>query len=56
LKKSRRAARISGSRNPPPHERIEIRASSPQPVVLLARRDHPLAKRGGVASISDLLD
>ncbi|WP_321801587.1 LysR family transcriptional regulator [Caballeronia sp. J97] len=49
-------AHIGLAYNPPPHERIEIRASSPQPVVLLARRDHPLAMRGGVARIRDLLD
>ncbi|BCQ27217.1 LysR family transcriptional regulator (plasmid) [Caballeronia sp. NK8] len=49
-------AHIGLAYNPPPHERIEIRASSPQPVVLLARRDHPLARRGGVATIRDLLD
>ncbi|WP_250441095.1 LysR family transcriptional regulator [Caballeronia sp. AZ1_KS37] len=49
-------AHIGLAYNPPPHERIEIRASSPQPVVLLARRDHPLAVRGGVARIRDLLE
>ena len=48
-------AHIGLAYNPPPHERIESRASSPQPVVLLARRDHPLALRG-VARIRDLLD
>lgn len=48
-------AHIGLAYNPPPHERIESRASSPQPVVLLARRDHPLAQRG-VARIRDLLD
>lgn len=49
-------AHIGLAYNPPPHERIEVRASSPQPVVLLARRDHPLARRGGRAQIRDLLD
>ncbi|WP_233852198.1 LysR family transcriptional regulator [Paraburkholderia sp. HD33-4] len=41
--------------NPPPHPRIEYRASSAQPVVLLVRRDHPLARRGTSATIDDLL-
>ncbi|MEA3113078.1 MAG: hypothetical protein QOG58_2877 [Caballeronia sp.] len=40
--------------NPPPHPRVEYRASSSQPVVLLLRRDHPLVKRTGPASIEDL--
>jgi DNA-binding transcriptional LysR family regulator len=40
--------------NPPPHPRIEYRASSSQPVVLLLRSDHPLVKRTGPASIEDL--
>jgi DNA-binding transcriptional LysR family regulator len=37
------------------HMRIEYRASSAQPVVLLVRPDHPLARRGTPATISDLL-
>ncbi|KMN48193.1 LysR family transcriptional regulator [Chromobacterium violaceum] len=41
--------------NPPAHPHIEYRASSAQPVVLLARPDHPLAQRGGSACIADLL-
>lgn len=49
-------AHIGLAYNPPPHERIEIRASCAQPVVLLMRRDHPLARRGGAAQIHDLLD
>jgi len=49
-------AHIGLAYNPLPHERIESRASSPQPVVLFARRDHSLALRGGVARIRDLLD
>jgi DNA-binding transcriptional LysR family regulator len=40
--------------NPPPHPRVEYRASSSQPVVQLLRRDHPLVKRTGPASIEDL--
>ncbi|WP_159834905.1 LysR family transcriptional regulator [Burkholderia sp. 8Y] len=47
-------AHVGLAYNPPPHERIEVRASSAQPVVLLARRDHPLVKRGGAARIDDL--
>jgi DNA-binding transcriptional LysR family regulator len=47
-------AHIGLAYNPPPHPRIEYRASASQPVVLLLRRDHPLALRGGPASIRDL--
>ncbi|MFM0728826.1 LysR family transcriptional regulator [Paraburkholderia strydomiana] len=47
-------AHIGLAYNPPPHPRIEYRASSPQPVVLLLRSDHPLAKRKGPASLDDL--
>jgi len=49
-------AHIGLAYNPPPHPRIEYRASSAQPVVLLVRRDHPLAQRGGAASVKDLLE
>src|SRR5580704_14496724 len=48
-------AHIGLAYNPPPHPRIEYRASSAQPVVLLVRRDHPLATRGGPANVDDLL-
>ncbi|OWW18866.1 LysR family transcriptional regulator [Noviherbaspirillum denitrificans] len=48
-------AHIGLAYNPPPHPRIEYRASASQPVVLLLRRDHPLAVRGGPASIEDLM-
>jgi DNA-binding transcriptional LysR family regulator len=48
-------AHIGLAYNPPPHSRIEYRASSSQPVVLLVRPDHPLAVRGGPASVADLL-
>ncbi|WP_042880587.1 LysR family transcriptional regulator [Cupriavidus necator] len=48
-------AHIGLAFNPPLHPRIEYRASSPQPIVLLARHDHPLALRGGEAGIEDLL-
>jgi DNA-binding transcriptional LysR family regulator len=47
-------AHIGLAYNPPPHERIEYRASSLQPVVLLLRSGHPLVKRKGPASIDDL--
>jgi DNA-binding transcriptional LysR family regulator len=47
-------AHIGLAYNPPPHPRIEYRASSPQPVVLLLRSDHPLVKRKGPARIDDL--
>jgi DNA-binding transcriptional LysR family regulator len=48
-------AHIGLAYNPPPHPRIEYRASSAQPVVLLVRPDHPLALRGGPASIEDVV-
>jgi DNA-binding transcriptional LysR family regulator len=48
-------AHIGLAYNPPPHPRVECRASSSQPVVLLVRKDHPLALRGGPASIDDVL-
>ncbi|CAG2135251.1 LysR family transcriptional regulator [Cupriavidus numazuensis] len=47
-------AHIGLAYNPPPHPRIEYRASAPQPVVLLVRHDHPLALRGSPASVADL--
>jgi DNA-binding transcriptional LysR family regulator len=47
-------AHIGLAYNPPPHARIEYRASSPQPVVLLLRSDHPLAKRKKPATLDDL--
>jgi DNA-binding transcriptional LysR family regulator len=49
-------AHIGLAFNPPPHERIEYRASSLQPVELLVRRDHPLARRGTPATVKDLLE
>ena len=48
-------AHIGLAYNPPPHPRIEYHASAAQPVVLLVRPDHPLAQRGGPASIADML-
>jgi DNA-binding transcriptional LysR family regulator len=47
-------AHIGLAYNPPPYARLEHRASSPQPVVLLLRSDHPLAKRKRPATLDDL--
>jgi len=48
-------AHIGLAYNPPPHAAIDPRASCRQPVVLVARPDHPLVLRGGPARIADLL-
>lgn len=48
-------AHIGLAYNPPLHPRIEHRASSPQPIVVLMRHDHPLARRGGEADIQDVM-
>jgi DNA-binding transcriptional LysR family regulator len=48
-------AHIGLAYNPPPHAAIEHRASCRQPIVLMARPDHPLVTRGGPARIADLL-
>ena len=48
-------AHIGLAYNPPPHERVEYRATSSQPVVLLVRRGHPLAVKGQAATVQDLL-
>ncbi|HEY2021728.1 LysR family transcriptional regulator [Paraburkholderia sp.] len=47
-------AHIGLAYNPPPHPRIEHRASSLQPVVLLLRSDHPLARTKRPATLNDL--
>ncbi|MDY7511246.1 LysR family transcriptional regulator [Ralstonia wenshanensis] len=47
-------AHIGLAYNPPPHPRIEYRASASQPVVLLVRPGHPLVVRGGTATVQDL--
>ena len=47
-------AHIGLAYNPPPHARLEYRASSPQPVVLLLRSDHPLARKKRPATLDDL--
>ena len=49
-------AHIGLAYNPPPHDRVEWRASSRQPIVMLVHPQHPLALRGGAASVRDLLD
>ena len=51
-------AHIGLAYNPPPHAAIEQRAGSRQPIVLMARPDHPLARlaaRGTPARLADLL-
>jgi DNA-binding transcriptional LysR family regulator len=48
-------AHIGLAYNPPPHPKVDYRASASQPVVLLVRREHPLAARGGPARIDEIL-
>jgi DNA-binding transcriptional LysR family regulator len=48
-------AHIGLAYNPPPHAAVERHASCRQPVVLMARPDHPLVARGTPARIADLL-
>jgi len=48
-------AHIGLAYNPPPHAAIDHRASCRQPVVLMARPDHPLAARRTPARVADLL-
>ena len=48
-------AHIGLAYNPPPNAAVEHRASCRQPVVLVARPDHPLVTRGGPARVADLL-
>jgi DNA-binding transcriptional LysR family regulator len=48
-------AHIGLAYNPPPHPRIEYRAISSQPIVLLVRPEHPLAMKGGPVSVEDFL-
>lgn len=49
-------AHIGLAYNPPSHADITWVATSPQPVVLLVRAGHPLARRGGPVAISELAD
>lgn len=49
-------AHIGLAYNPPPNSQITWQSSSPQPVVLLVHPGHALARRGGPASVRDLLD
>jgi len=48
-------AHIGLAYNPPPHPRIEYRASSSQPVVLLVSASHPLAKIGRAVSVAEMV-
>jgi DNA-binding transcriptional LysR family regulator len=48
-------AHVGLAYNPPPHDAIAQRASCRQPVVLMARPDHPLAVRGKPAKVAELL-
>jgi DNA-binding transcriptional LysR family regulator len=48
-------AHIGLAYNPPPHAAIDQRASCRQPVVLMARPDHPLVARAAPARVADLL-
>ena len=48
-------AHIGLAYNPPPHAAVEAAASCRQPVVLMARPDHPLVARGTPARVADLL-
>jgi len=48
-------AHIGLAYNPPPHPRIEYRATSSQPVVLLVSASHPLAKIGRAVSIAEMV-
>jgi DNA-binding transcriptional LysR family regulator len=48
-------AHIGLAYNPPPHPRIEYRASSAQPVLLLVSSSHPLAVTGRTVSIAEML-
>ena len=48
-------AHIGLAYNPPSHAHIDFCATSSQPVKLLVRPDHPLAVRGGAASVEDVL-
>ena len=49
-------AHIALAYNPPTHPAVERLAGSRQPVVALARPDHPLVTRGGAARAGDLLE
>ena len=48
-------AHIGLAYNPPPHAAVVAVASCRQPVVLMARPDHPLVARGTPAQVADLL-
>ncbi len=48
-------AHIGLAYNPPADARMAARASCRQPIVLMARPDHPLVQRGTPAGVADLL-
>ncbi|KGE08709.1 LysR family transcriptional regulator [Burkholderia gladioli] len=48
-------AHIGLAYNPPPHPLVVHRMTVVQPIVLLTRHDHPLARRGGPASVAEVL-
>ncbi|QZP23289.1 MULTISPECIES: LysR family transcriptional regulator [Pseudomonas] len=49
-------AHIGLAYNPPPHPHIDYRAASLQPVMLLVRPDHPLAVRGTMVTVTEVLE
>lgn len=49
-------AHIGLAYNPPPYDAVEVRAGSRQPIVMLMHPQHPLAVRGGPATVRDLLE
>ncbi|XHS77415.1 LysR family transcriptional regulator [Burkholderiaceae bacterium UC74_6] len=49
-------AHIGLAYNPPPYDAVEVRAGSRQPIVMLMHPEHPLAVRGGPATVRDLLE
>ncbi|WP_321822633.1 MULTISPECIES: LysR family transcriptional regulator [unclassified Burkholderia] len=49
-------AHIGLAFNPPGHPEVEYRATSPQPVAVLAHVTHPLAVRGTAVSVSEILN
>jgi DNA-binding transcriptional LysR family regulator len=51
-----RRAHIGLAYNPPAHPEIEYLVTSSQPVVVLVRAGHPLARRGGPVEVEELTD
>lgn len=48
-------AHVGIAYNPPAHAQVEFRASAAQPVALLARADHPLARRGTPVTVDEMV-